>query len=191
MSEARDICLRLLKGKQQKWVRQLKSLGLGTVMIVSHNYFSEWSCTHFFWQPFSKQLYVETNWTPSTSELVLIRTILPVKQLLKKTGDKIFPWNEDPSQILQPQTEDNTNSSHPSRSAGSTVSSNLNVSVALANIVADTGGLEHSDNWLDSWRSIGFYHPSSITLLMWQAWGANGRVHKYSVAPLACYITCQ
>lgn len=55
-----------------------------------------------------------------------------------------------PSQILQPQTEDNTNSSHPSRSAGSTVSSNLNVSVALANIVADTGGLEHSDNWLDS-----------------------------------------
>ena len=55
-----------------------------------------------------------------------------------------------PSQILQPQTEDNTNSSHPSRAAGSTVSSNLNVSVALANIVSDTGGLEHSDNWLDS-----------------------------------------
>ena len=55
-----------------------------------------------------------------------------------------------PSQILQPQTKENTNSSHPSCSAGSTVSSNLNASVALANIVADTGGLEHSDNWLDS-----------------------------------------
>ena len=47
MPEARDICLRLLKGKQQKWVRQPKSLGLATVMIVSHNYFSEWSRAHF------------------------------------------------------------------------------------------------------------------------------------------------